>query len=229
MPSRGGNGADVQGIDGSTARLCNGLYSCAVPVQPGDLTASARIREAALELFARDGVAGTSMRSVAAKAGVSPSLVVHHFGTKQRLRDAVDAAVLTAFERALGSVDLQGSPEQVSGRLNDAIASVIGGDRAVRDYLGRSLFEATESSQRLFDALTDLITGGLAALESVGLVRPGTDPVWRAYAVLFIILGPLMLSRQLEARLEIDAFDPEVVRTRSASNIDVLRHGIFMN
>jgi AcrR family transcriptional regulator len=205
----------------------NLLYSCAVPGQPGDLTASARIREAALELFARDGVAGTSMRSVAAKAGVSPSLVVHHFGTKQRLRVAVDDAVLSSFERALGSVDLLGSPEQVSGRLNDAIASIIGGDRAVRDYLGRSLFEATESSQRLFDALTDIITAGLDALEDVGLVRRDTDPVWRAYAVLFIILGPLMLSRQLEARLHTDAFHPDIVQARSTSNIDILRRGLF--
>ena len=61
------------------------LYGRAVPVQSGDLTANARIREAALELFAADGVAATSMRSVAAKAHVSPSLVVHHFGTKAGL------------------------------------------------------------------------------------------------------------------------------------------------
>jgi AcrR family transcriptional regulator len=196
-------------------------------VQPGDLTANARIREAALELFARDGIAATSMRSVAAKARVSPSLVVHHFGTKAGLRDAVDEAVLTAFRSALGSTDLTGSPEEVSGRLNDAIAGIIGGDHAVRDYLGRSLFEGSESSQRLFDALTDLVTVGLELLESNGLVRRGTDPVWRAYAVLFIILGPVMLSRQLEARLAVDAFDPAVVQARSSCNIDLLRHGLF--
>jgi AcrR family transcriptional regulator len=217
----------VQPILASAAHEDSKLYSRAVPVQPGDLTARARIREAALELFARDGVAGTSMRSVAAKAGISPSLVVHHFGTKERLRDSVDDAVLTAFRQALASVELRGSPEEVSGRLNEAIASIIGGDRAVREYLGRSLFEATASSQRLFDALTDMITVGLVALESAGLVRRGTDPVWRAYAVLFIILGPVMLSRQLEARLDTDAFHPDIVRARSSSNIDLLRHGIF--
>jgi TetR/AcrR family transcriptional regulator, regulator of cefoperazone and chloramphenicol sensitivity len=202
-------------------------YVRAVPVQPGDLTATARIREAALELFARDGVAATSMRSVAAMARVSPSLVVHHFGTKAGLRDAVDEAVLTTFRSALGSADLTGSPEEVSGRLNEAIASIIGGDHAVREYLGRSLFEGSESSQRLFDALTDLVVAGLAQLEANGVVRRGTDPVWRAYAVLFIIIGPVMLSRQLEARLAVDAFDPAVVQARSACNIDLLRHGLF--
>ena len=43
--------------------MCTALYARAVPIQPQDLTAKARIREAALELFARDGVASTSMRS----------------------------------------------------------------------------------------------------------------------------------------------------------------------
>lgn len=198
-----------------------------MPVQPDDLTARARIREAAIELFAAGGVAGTSMRSVAAKAGVSPSLVVHHFGTKANLRVAVDAAVLSAFETALAGIDLSGTPSEVSDRLNAAVSSVIGGDRAVRDYLGRSLFEATEPSQRLFDALTDLVTDGLDTLESAGLVRRGTDRTWRAHTVLFIILGPIVLSRQLEARLGVDAFSPDVVEARSATNIDVLQHGLF--
>jgi hypothetical protein len=106
-------------------------------------------------------------------------------------------------------------------------AGGLGGDRAVRKYIGRTLFEATESSQRLFDALTDLIGAGISSLEDAGLVRRGTDPVWRTYAVLFVILGPIMLSRQLEARLGVDAFEPEVVRARSTSNVDLFRHGLF--
>ncbi len=115
------------------------------------------------------------MRSIAARAGVSPSLIIHHFGTKAALRDAVDAAVLDAFEHALASVDVSGSPEGVSDRINAAVANIIGGDQAVRDYLGRSLVEANEASQHLFDALSDLVTDGLTALETAGLVRHGTD------------------------------------------------------
>lgn len=198
-----------------------------MPVQDGDLTTRARIREAALDLFARNGVAGTSVRSVAARAGVSPSLVIHHFGTKAGLRRAVDDAVLTTFGSALAGVDLTGTAEEVTDRLNRAISGIIGGERAVREYLGHSLVEASESSQRLFDELTDLIKGGLEVLEGTGVIRAGTDPTWRAYAILFIVLGPIMLGRQLEAHLGVDAFDPAVVATRSASNIDILRYGLF--
>lgn len=197
-------------------------------MQPADLTARARIREAALELFARDGVRATSMRSVAAKAGVSPSLVVHHFGTKAGLRDAVDDAVRDGFAGALSGIDLHGSVDDVSDRINQAIAGIMGGsDANVRDYIGRSLFEADGSSHRLFDELVDLIDAGFAELERAGLARRGTDRTWRTYAVLFIVLGPVFLSRQIEARLGVDAFTPDVVAARSACNVDLMRRGFF--
>ena len=59
-----------------------------------DLTAYARIRNAALELYADKGPARTSIREVARAAGVSPGLVQHHFGTKQNLLRAVNEFVI---------------------------------------------------------------------------------------------------------------------------------------
>ncbi|MEX1037720.1 MAG: helix-turn-helix domain-containing protein, partial [Acidimicrobiia bacterium] len=49
----------------------------------GDLTAEARIRDAALARFPRDGFEGTTMRAIAEDAGVSAALVVHHYGSKE--------------------------------------------------------------------------------------------------------------------------------------------------
>lgn len=207
--------------------MCSRLYTRAVPVQSSDLTAKARIRNAALELFARDGVQGTSMRSVAAKAHVSPSLVVHHYGTKTKLRNAVDDAVLSEFEHALGNIDLGKSPVDVSDQVNAAIAGIIGGDRAVREYLGRSLIEASPASQQLFDALVELVTSGIDQLKQSGHVNRSADTMWSAYAVLFIVLGPILLNRQLEARLDADPFAPEIVAARSSTNIRILQSGLF--
>ncbi|HZA08643.1 TetR/AcrR family transcriptional regulator [Mycobacterium sp.] len=44
-----------------------------------------RILESARELFARNGIDKTSIRAVAADAGVDPALVHHYYGTKQQL------------------------------------------------------------------------------------------------------------------------------------------------
>ena len=48
-----------------------------------------QILDAARELFAERGYAGTSMRAIGAAAGVDPALVHHYFGTKEELFRAV--------------------------------------------------------------------------------------------------------------------------------------------
>jgi AcrR family transcriptional regulator len=44
-----------------------------------------RILASARELFARNGIRNTSIRAVAAAAGVASALVHHYFGTKEKL------------------------------------------------------------------------------------------------------------------------------------------------
>ncbi|MHA6203943.1 TetR/AcrR family transcriptional regulator [Dyella soli] len=48
-----------------------------------------RLIDAAIACFARDGIAGTSLRGIAAHAGVTPALLNYYFGSKLALRDAV--------------------------------------------------------------------------------------------------------------------------------------------
>jgi AcrR family transcriptional regulator len=49
---------------------------------------SARILAAARDQFARNGMAGTTIRAVARSADVDPALVYHYFGSKEALLDA---------------------------------------------------------------------------------------------------------------------------------------------
>jgi len=52
---------------------------------PGTSDTRDRILESARELFAHNGIDRTSIRSIAAAAGVDSALVHHYFGTKQQL------------------------------------------------------------------------------------------------------------------------------------------------
>ena len=47
-----------------------------------------RLLDAAVACFAADGVAATSLRGIALKAGVTPALVNYYFGSKEQLLDA---------------------------------------------------------------------------------------------------------------------------------------------
>lgn len=211
----------------TSERSCRKLYDPAVRVRPTDLTARAKIRRAALELFARDGYDRVAMRSIAARAGVSPSLVVHHFGTKARLRGAVDDAVVSEFHEALGTVDLSGGTDDVVGRISAAITSVIADDPPTWGYLKRVLTDDGATGQRCFDVLVDLVARGLAELRDDGLLRPDTDIMWSAYAVVFVILGPTVHHGRLVHSLGSDPFEPSAIRARSAANAELIHSGIF--
>ena len=52
---------------------------------PGTSDSRERILSSARDLFARNGIDKTSIRAVAAGAGVDPALVHHYYGTKQQL------------------------------------------------------------------------------------------------------------------------------------------------
>jgi AcrR family transcriptional regulator len=52
---------------------------------PGQSDTRDRILVSARELFARNGIDKTSIRAIAADAGVDPALVHHYFGTKTQL------------------------------------------------------------------------------------------------------------------------------------------------
>ena len=62
--------------------------------ESSDLTARARLRDAAIELFAERGFDKTSMKAIAEAAGVSPGLVIHHYGSKDELRRVCDEHVI---------------------------------------------------------------------------------------------------------------------------------------
>jgi AcrR family transcriptional regulator len=60
-----------------------------------------RLLDAAIACFAADGVAATSQRSIALKAGVTPALVNYYFGSKEQLLDAFIAERVTPIVGAL--------------------------------------------------------------------------------------------------------------------------------
>jgi TetR/AcrR family transcriptional regulator, regulator of cefoperazone and chloramphenicol sensitivity len=107
---------------------------------PNDLTARARIRDAAITLFAEKGLGAASIRDIAQAAGVSSGLLRHHFGSKEGLRDACDEYALNKV-KALG---IEFTETNLLGRISPEIMRL-------QQYLIRSVMDGSPNALAMFD------------------------------------------------------------------------------
>jgi AcrR family transcriptional regulator len=150
--------------------------------EAGDLSASARIVRAALARFARHGVSGATVRDIAADAGVSAALVIHHFGSKEALRRECDRRV-AAFVREKAQAD--------AAQALDAAFAGFGA------YAARMLAEDSPESRRLFDELLVVSRAAVADGNAEGSLRPSSDPEAQAVALLVLGLAPFAFAANL--------------------------------
>lgn len=73
-----------------------------------------RILDAALEVFARDGYAGTSIKDIAESVGIVKSALYRHFESKEEIWNAVQQTMVAYYDDHFGSVDnLPGVPRNM--------------------------------------------------------------------------------------------------------------------
>lgn len=179
-----------------------------------DLTARARIRDAALARFGTEGIAGTSVRAVAADAGVSPALVVHHFASKEGLRRACDDYVLDA---------IRSGGEAESETLRDVLHAAT----PVRRYLARALLDDTAAAGALFTEIVERTQQWLAAGEEEGWVRPTFDARARAVTYVSWLLAPLVLGDHVGRLLGGDPAETATAVRGARAGLEMLTNGLF--
>jgi AcrR family transcriptional regulator len=165
-------------------------------VSSEDLTARARIRDAAIDLFSERGIGGATIRDIAQKAGVSSGLLRHHFGSKEGLRDACDEyamARLTELRERL----LEG------GALADQsfLGSVHPAAMRLQAYLVRSMIDG--STPAMFERMVE---AGEAWLDGTDIKT--VDP--KAYSAVLVAMqmGMFLMREQLSQVLGVDASTP---------------------
>ncbi len=161
---------------------------------PADLTAKARIRNAALELFAEKGAANTSIREVAAEAGITHGLVVHHFSNKDGLRRAVRQHVFELLRQALESVPAEGGAQQIRHARDSSVDRLLTAKPALMTYLRRAMLDPVESDPELVAMLADFTLAEVRSLRSRGLAGTETPDYLQAMAVMIRELGPRLLA-----------------------------------
>ncbi|OBF94388.1 TetR family transcriptional regulator [Mycobacterium sp. 852002-51163_SCH5372311] len=164
-----------------------------------DLTAKARIRNAALDLYGQYGQDRISLRDIASEAGVTLGLVQHHFKTKAGLREAVDQLVVDYFAHAIADVPAEGSARHVAASRDKAVAQMLCDNPPVVNYVRRTFLEPSEDRLHLLDALVDLTRREIAALRGSGLASTKRAESAQILGVLVRQMGELLLQPMVDA------------------------------
>ncbi|WP_460753330.1 TetR family transcriptional regulator [Nocardiopsis oceani] len=159
-----------------------------------DLTARARIRDAAVTCFGQRGF-DVSVRVIAEYAGVSPGLVIHHFGSKERLREVCDEHVRQVITEIKSESALNADSQLFLRQLAeiDRYAPLLG-------YLLNALRAGGPLASAFFDDLAEDAERYLALGVEAGTMNPSRDPAARARFATSTALGSLLLHVNLHHR-----------------------------
>jgi AcrR family transcriptional regulator len=160
-------------------------------MRSADLTAAARIRDAAIEQFGRHGF-GVGLRAVAEAAGVSAALVIHHFGSKDGLRKACDDYVAEEIRNSKSEAMQSNDPATWLSALAE-----IESYAAVTAYLVRSLQTGGELARMLWNTMIENAEQYMAEGVRAGTIKPSRDPHARARYLAITSGGGLLLYLQM--------------------------------
>ncbi|MFZ0170308.1 MAG: TetR family transcriptional regulator [Acidimicrobiales bacterium] len=183
-----------------------------------DLTARARIREAALEHFARDGYDRATIRAIAKTAGVSPGLLRHHYGSKEALREACDRYVFEMLHRV--NAELLADPSVTAQTQQTS--------KPFGRYVARSLADGSPTVGPIFDELVTMTEAWLARADDSRTDTPTVDRRVRAALVTAMKIGIPLLHEHVSRALGTDMFGPEGDRLIALASLDIYSHALIV-
>jgi len=187
-----------------------------------DASTRERIRDSAIAAFAERGFDAASLRDIAQRAGVSAALIVHHFGSKEGLREECDAYVVQTLVTDKGRLAGGGA----SAMMREALA-----DRQryepLLDYMSRMLTSDTSAADDLFDSLAAATRALLEQQAAAGMLRPQSDMEVTVTAVTLYGLAPVLLRRQLARSLGEDGLTETLLRRLTLPLLEFYTHGLY--
>lgn len=189
----------------------------------GDLTTQARIRDVAIERFPKDGFAGTTVRAIAAAAGVSPALVLHHFGSKEGLHRACDEHVVQM------TMEMKREAmETGTYRESGAIAATYKLAEPALRYLAWTLGTGSETAARIFGDFVDDVTVQLVEGQENGLINEyHGDPRQQAAVLVAMQLGGLLLHDHLTQAFGVDMLSAEGLMAAAPYTLQAFSGDLF--
>jgi AcrR family transcriptional regulator len=197
------------------------------PPPPPEPTNEARIRDAALRCLANNGIAATSMRTVAETAAVSIGLVQHYFRTKSALIAAVDQHVLQVVGNALDAAPLPDPPGDALNEAGRRLTALMAEQSDVITYLGRALAEGGQIGTVIFEGLIGISATQRDQFIEAGMTRPDLDRDWAALNPLILRVGAIILRPHIERYLKEALLTTQQLQRWDDAVTGLIREGLF--
>jgi AcrR family transcriptional regulator len=187
-----------------------------------DLTAAARIRDAAIEQFGQHGF-DVGLRAIAKGAGVSAALVIHHFGSKEGLRRACDEFIAESV-RTSKSESLQNSDPAAWFAQMAEIESFA----PMMAYLVRSMQTGGDLAKSLWRTMIDNAEQYMEEGVRAGTIKPSRDPKARAKYLAMTGGGGFMLYIQMhDTPTDLRAVLHDYAQDMVLPALEVYTHGLM--
>ncbi len=188
-----------------------------------------RILICAMRLFAENGFDGVTTRDIAAEADVSVGLINHHYGSKDGLRQAVDAYFLEQFEKFYvdqAENESRSSSEYLTS-VDEWVAGIADEWPVFSGYFRRALLEETEWGARLFKRYFDMVRASIDKLDARGLIRDDVDRLWLPFLFIFLETGTLLMDPYIKNVLGRSGFEEDLWQRRYRAYTSLIQRGIL--
>ena len=175
-----------------------------------------RLVEVAAAVFAREGFSGTSLRMIAVEAGVSAALLVHHFGSKQKLIEETISLTLGEW--------MQQKDQLTELPLSEALAqwpNTAADGKQKLDFFKQVMLAGGKPAQHLLERMHFEAKERLMKMTDSGMMRDVADIDTAALLLAVYGLAPLMLSDSIKKILGGDITDSAISEKLAKSSFEL--------
>lgn len=170
----------------------------AVDSPPAAVSTRDKLLEAAMRVFARDGIHAATTRAIAQEAGVNEVTLFRHFQNKDGLlSEVMKAAVQIHHQHSLGDeAEWTGNLKKNLKRFAEGFYAMLERDEAfIRTMIGEARRHPEHSKRVIMEAVKPVRARFIANLQSAqkaGQVRRGLDLATTADAFTAMLLGGML-------------------------------------
>lgn len=153
--------------------------------------------------------------------------MIRHFGSKEGLREEVDAHLVRTIEEIVKVLaERRSSTRDDLQSVVEAVVTHLPSDSPIPRYIGRLLLDRSRAGRVLFRHLFEIGQATVGELVKAGLAAPGADPQVRAAFLMANDLAVLLLREHLTGLLGVDPLSAAGIKRWAGEVLAIYSSGL---